>query len=249
MISKVNRVRAVLTRFRGSGVKGWKGDPEREAGPSHSAQPGHQPVISEDFAATEWSGPRLRGDWHHSHLQSRPPAARIPGPLRPVTHPRTPELAGLRSEDRTATGPSNPGAPGRLGPVLQPLGGAQSSPWPPGLLTLKCLATRPCSHRFSAVSPPAMALASPHPFLPDCGFPCLLACMWPPSPRGSGVTLPPLPADCLQRAGPRGTEGSPPCSPMTQPEPAGATVGHACRPPQSSAHISPCLKEPPLATS
>ena len=90
-----------------------------------------------------------------------------------------------------------------------------------------------------------MALASPHPFLPDCGFPCLLACMWPPSPRGSGVTLPPLPADRLQGAGPRGTEGSPPCSPTTQPEPAGATVGHACRPLQSSAHVSPCLTEPP----
>lgn len=37
--------------------------------------------------------------------------------------------------------------------------------------------------------------------------------------------------------------------PSMQPEPAEATVGHACRPLQSSAHVSPCLAEPPLATS
>lgn len=132
----------------------------------------------------------VRGDWHHGSLQGRPPAARIPGPLRPITHPRTPELAGLRSDDRTATGPSNPGTPGHLDPVLHPRGGAQPSPWPPGLLTLKCPATKPCSPRFSEASPPAMALARPHPFLPDRGFPCLLVCTRPPSPRGSGVTLP-----------------------------------------------------------
>ena len=127
------------------------------------------------------------GDWHHGSLQSRPSAARIPGPLLPVTQTRTPELAGLRSDGRTATGPSNPGPPG---PVLHPLGGAQPSPWPPGLLTLKCPTTKPCSAPFSEVYPPAMALASPHPFLPDHGFPCLLACTRPASPRGSGVTLP-----------------------------------------------------------
>lgn len=55
------------------------------------------------------------GDWHHRSLQSRPPAARIPGPLSPITQPRTPELAGLRSNGRTAISASNPGAPGRLG--------------------------------------------------------------------------------------------------------------------------------------
>ena len=124
--------------------------------------------------------PPACGEWHHSRLQSRPPAARIPGPLHPVTHPRTPELAGLRSDDRTATGPSNPGAPGRLGPALQPLGGAQSSPWPPGLLTLKCLATKPCltgsqwcpllRWLWPALTPSCLTVASPVSW-PACGPP------------------------------------------------------------------------------
>lgn len=233
-------------------MKGWKGDPEREQGSVTQPSPATNLCNFRGLSShkVERATPPVCGDRHHSYLQGRPPAARIPGPLRPVTHPRTPELAGLRSDDGTATGPSNPGAPGRLGPVLQPLGGAQSSPWPPGLLTRKCLTTKPCSHRFSAVFPPAMALASPHPFLPDRGFPCLLACMRPPSPRGSGVILPTTPwADHLWGTEPSGTEGNPPCSPTTQPEPAEATVAHACHPLQSSAHISPCLTKPPPATS
>lgn len=218
-------------------MKSWKGPPEREAG-AQSLSPALPP--------TSVSFPRTfqpqSGTGHTSSvwgLASRLPPGQTScsqdSRASASVHTQDPGLAGLGSDDRTATGPSNPGAPGRLGPILHLLGGTPAFTLAPGLLTLKCPATKPCSPRFSEVSPPAMALASPHHFLPDRGFPCLLVCHAAPSPRGSGVTLPhnSLLTTCRGQ-GPTGTEGSPPCSP-SQREPLWATPAV----PSSPQHMSP----------
>lgn len=122
--------------------------------------------------------------WHQGQPQSR-------GPRASASHLRPQELADLRSDDRTATGPSTSGSTWLPGPRPQ-LSGWQLSPHTvPRAPDPQCLATKPVPfHQSSAVSPPAAALASPHPFLPDRGLPVSWPARCPIQAPGKGAGLP-----------------------------------------------------------
>lgn len=126
--------------------------------------------------------------WHQGQPQSR-------GPRASASHLRPQELADLRSDDRTATGPSTSGSTWLPGPRPQ-LSGWQLSPHTvPRAPDPQCLATKPVPfHQSSAVSPLPQLWPALTPSCLTVASLCPGLHAAPSRLRGRGLAFPAIPA-------------------------------------------------------